>query len=659
VLRISRIAGPALLLVVAFVAVIAGLQYGGGAVAPILLDPGAVVRWGLPISKLVVNVGLAATIGALLLAIFAMSAKHDEYSLTLDVAAAGAAVWTVASAFTGFFTFLSVRNQPIDLTSAFGDVLASFLTVTELGQAWLATVLIAAVVTVLCFAVRNPTGLAFVLVLAVAGLVPMALQGHSGGTEDHDAATSAIFLHLLFAALWLGGLLAIAIAQPTLTKKRLTVVLRRYSTVALISFIVVSVSGYVSAEIRVENLANLLTPYGILVVVKVFALIMLGLFGAVYRNYAIGRLESSKTTSRGWFWWIVSAELAFMGLASGAATALAVTPTPVPEVVAADIPDSSAAAYLTGSPLPPPVSVSNLFTLWSFDLIWVLFTAFAIFFYLAGVWRLHKRGDRWPIHRTVFWVSGMVLLFYITNGGVNVYEGYLFSVHMLGHMTLGMMIPVLLVPGAPITLVMRAVAKRTDGSRGAREWVSLIVHSRYLAIIGHPVVAAGIFVFSLWIFYYTPLFRWATTDHVGHEWMIIHFLATGYLFVQSLIGVDPSPHRPAYPIRLLTLLATMAFHAFFGLSLMTGTGLLLADWYGAMGWDTGVSALQDQRIAGGIAWSVGEIPTISLAIAVVIMWRRSDGRDTVRYDRRAERDGDAELDAYNKMLAQAEKTTGR
>jgi putative copper resistance protein D len=96
----------------------------------------------------------------------------------------------------------------------------------------------------------------------------------------------------------------------------------------------------------------------------------------------------------------------------------------------------------------------------------------------------------------------------------------------------------------------------------------------------------------------------------------------------------------------------MAFHAFFGLGLMTGTGLLLSDWYGAMGWDTGVTALQDQRIGGGIAWSVGEIPTISLAIAVAIMWRRSDGRDSVRYDRKAERDGDAELDAYNEMLAQ-------
>ncbi|MBH0008041.1 bifunctional copper resistance protein CopD/cytochrome c oxidase assembly protein [Salinibacterium sp. SWN1162] len=586
-----------------------------------------------------------------MIAIFAMSPKRDEFTLTLDFAAAGAAVWAVASAFTGFFTFLAVRNQPIDLSSAFGDVLASFLTVTELGQAWLATVLIAAVVTVLCFAVRNMSALVFVLVLSVAGLIPMALQGHSGGTADHDAATSAIYLHLVFAALWLGGLLAIAVARPALGKDRLAIVLRRYSSIALVSFIVVAASGYVSAEIRVENLANLLSPYGILVLVKVFALIVMGLFGAVYRNYAIGRLESSPRKERGWFWWIVTAELAFMGLASGAAAALATTPTPVPEIVAADVPDSSPAAYLTGSPLPPPVSASNLFTLWSFDLIWVLICAFAIFFYLAGVWRLHKRGDSWPVHRTVFWVLGMLLLFYITNGGVNVYEGYLFSMHMLGHMTLGMMIPVLLVPGAPVTLAMRAISKRTDGSRGAREWILLIVHSRYLAVIGHPVVAAAIFVISLWVFYYTPLFRWASTDHVGHEWMIIHFLASGYLFVQALIGVDPSPHRPAFPIRLLILLATMAFHAFFGLGLMTGTGLLLADWYGAMGWDTGVSALEDQRIGGGIAWSVGEIPTIALAIAVAIMWRRSDGRASVRYDRKADRDGDAELDAYNEMLA--------
>ncbi len=125
--------------------------------------------------------------------------------------------------------------------------------------------------------------------------------------------------------------------------------------------------------------------------------------------------------------------------------------------------------------------------------------------------------------------------------------------------------------------------------------------------------------------------------------------------MQALIGVDPVPYRAPYPMRLIVLLATMAFHAFFGLALMTGTGLLLADWYGAMGRDWGPSALEDQQIGGGIAWSVGEIPTIALAIIVAIMWARSDEREAKRLDRKADRDGDAELDAYNAMLQKRDK----
>jgi putative copper resistance protein D len=333
------------------------------------------------------------------------------------------------------------------------------------------------------------------------------------------------------------------------------------------------------------------------------------------------------------------------------AAALARTATPVPETPAEELAGSTPAQLLTGSPLPPPVSVETLFTLWNFDLIWILLCAFGIFFYVAGVVRLRRRGDAWPWYRTVLWVSGMLVLFYVTNGGVNVYERFLFSQHMLAHMTLGMMIPVLLVPGAPITLALRTIAKRTDGSRGPREWIMLLVHSRPFTFLANPLVASGLFVGSLWLFYYSPLFRWATTDHIGHQWMIVHFLLTGYLFVQTLIGIDPSPARPPYPIRLLILLGTMAFHAFFGLALMTGTGLLLADWYGAMGWETGISALEDQRAGGGIAWSVGELPTVTLAIVVAIMWARSDDRESKRYDRKADRDGDAELEEYNAMLA--------
>lgn len=647
--RVALIAGPALLLLVAAISLIAGLAFGGGADAPLLLDPGPVVRYGLPASQLLTNLAAAAVIGTLVLLCFALNPAKPEFDRSVDFAAGAAALWTVAGAITGFFTFLSVYSEPLRFDNAFGSTLFGFFTDTALGKAWLNLVVIAAIVTVLLIAVRNLTALAFVVVLAVDALVPLALQGHRGGTAQHDAATSAIFLHVLFATIWLGGLVALAVIRPLLDKGRLTVVLRRFSTIALVCFVVVAVSGYVSAQIRVDSFGNLLTPYGILVIVKVAALIALGIFGAIQRRFVIARMEAAAGARR-YFWGLLGVELVFMGLASGVAVALAKTATPVREVSASELANPSPAELLTGAPLPPPLNFEHLVTLWNFDLIWILVCGFGVFFYVAGVLRLRKRGDSWPVHRTVLWISGMLVLFLITNGGVNAYEKYLFSAHMAAHMTLGMAVPVLLVPGAPITLALRALDTRFDGSRGPREWLLVAVHSRPFAVLANPLVVAAIFVGSLWIFYYSPVFSWATTDHVGHEWMIVHFLIAGYLFVQALIGVDPSPRRSPYPIRLIVLLATMTFHAFFGLALMSGTGLLLSDWYGAMGWPSG-TAIADQQAGGAIAWGVGEIPTVVLAVVVAIMWSRSDDRESKRIDRQADRDGDAELEAYNAMLA--------
>ncbi|WP_200930959.1 cytochrome c oxidase assembly protein [Rathayibacter sp. Leaf299] len=673
--RTVRIAGPALLLVAAaLVALLAALAFGRGAAAPLLNDPGPVVRYGLPIAKLAVNLGAAAMIGALVLALFALSPRstakaaktpkpakasktaepetpeqRTEYSVALDVAAAGAAFFAAAAAVTGFFTFLNVTQTPLSLDRDFGTKLSYFIGSIPVGQAWLTTTLLAAVVTVLCFAVRNQTALVFVTAIALLTLLPMAQQGHAAGSAGHDAAVTALGLHLVFAAIWLGGLVTVVVLRPLLDGPRLLPVIQRYSSLALVSFVVVAASGYLSAELRLASFGNLLTGYGILVIVKVAALIALGLFGLVQRRFLIERMRSAGGAGGRSFWWLVGAEVAFMGIASGVAAALARTATPVDQVAASQLTDPTPAQLLTSEPLPPVASAVNFVTLWNVDLIWLLVTGFGIAFYVAGVLRLRRRGDSWPLHRTVLWIAGMLLLAYITNGGVNVYEKYLFSAHMLSHMVLTMAVPLLLVPAAPVTLIARAVVRRTDGSRGPREWVLLAVHSRFGTIVSHPIVAAVLFVGSLWAFYYSPLFRWATTDHIGHEWMIVHFLITGYLFVSVLIGVDPSSHQVPYPMRLLLLLGTMAFHAFFGLALMTGEGLLLADWYGAMGW--GSDALADQRAAGGIAWSIGEIPTLALAIVVAMMWSRSDARETKRRDRQADRTGEAELHEYNERLA--------
>ena len=159
------------------------------------------------------------------------------------------------------------------------------------------------------------------------------------------------------------------------------------------------------------------------------------------------------------------------------------------------------------------------------------------------------------------------------------------------------------------------------------------------------------FASSLVVFYFTPIFGWATRDHLGHEWMIVHFLITGYLFVQSLIGADPGPKLASYPIRLMVLILTLTFHAFFGLALMQGETLLLSDWFGAMGRTWGALPLDDQQIGGAIAWGIGELPSAVVTIIVSRQWFRADTRDQKRLDRASDRSGNQDIEEYNAMLA--------
>jgi cytochrome c oxidase assembly factor CtaG/putative copper export protein len=640
--------GLAALLVAALLALLLALAVGGGAQAPLVADPGALVRYGLPLAKLALTLSAALSIGSILLALLVLAPERAEYHRALDIAATAAGVWTLSAAITGFLTFLTVFLEPVALDARFGRLLATFFGETEIGQSWLWTTVLAAAVTVLCFAVRSPALIAVVGLLAVATLWPVAQQGHAGGTADHDAAVTAVYLHSVFASLWVGGLLGMVLLRGELGN-RLGVALGRYSTLALIAFIVVAASGLVSAQPGVGCWEGMATGYGLILAGKVVALLVLGALGAVYRRSLIRRIDRDRAP-RASFWIIVVAELSIMGIASGLATALSRTPSPVPQIPVDQLANPTPAEILTGSPLPPPFEAWRILTEWDLNLLWALLAAFGAFFYLAGVVRLHRRGDRWPVHRTILWVLGMVALFVVTSSGLAVYERYLFSIHMLGHMMLSMGIPVMLVLAAPVTLAARAIRVRKDGSRGPREWILAIVHSRFAGVVGHPIVASVIFAVSLLVFYYSPLFAWAVTDHLGHQWMILHFLLSGYLFVNALIGVDPAPYRPPYPVRLMILLATMAFHAFFGLSLITGTSLLLPEWFGAMGREWGAEPLADQVRGGEIAWSVGEIPTLVLAILVAVMWSRDDARETKRRDRQADRDDDAELTEYNAML---------
>jgi putative copper resistance protein D len=646
----------------ALAGVLIGLVVGGGAQPLLLGDPGPELRWGLPLTKLILNLSMAVTVGTLVFGSYALS--PGEWPPLRRLTASAAVIWALAALVHFVGTYVSVSGASLSFGPAFGEGMLLFATQIELGRGLALNLIGAALLTLLVLWTNSQLGLLIAAALSLAALYPLAEIGHAASEADHSLAVNSLLLHLAAISVWLGGLVAVYVAAQASRRAategdRAAVLVARYSTLALFAYALVAVSGFASGYLRLNAPAELIsTGYGQLLLAKLALLLTLGAFGARYRLALVGRLAG--TAKQGGtvkqpgnqFWRLVTLELGLLGLAIGLATALG--RTPLPEATGEFVP-LTPAQILTGNPLPPELTPIAWLTVYKPDVLWLSISFGAIALYLFGVWRLRQRGDHWPLGRTLSWVVGLLTLAYVTSGAPAAYSEYLFSAHMIGHMLLSMMVPVLLVPGAPVTLISRAAVVRKDGSRGLREWVLWAVHTPYAAVISHPLFAAFNFAMSLVLFYYTPLFRWAVSDHLGHQWMLVHFLITGYLFVQALVGVDPVPHRIGFPLKLMLLIGTMAFHAFFGLSLMAERSLLLADWYGAMGRTWGVSPLLDQQEGGAIAWGIGELPTIVLTLIVVFQWSRSDKRERRRLDRASDRAGNKDLTDYNEMLARLSK----
>jgi len=222
--------------------------------------------------------------------------------------------------------------------------------------------------------------------------------------------------------------------------------------------------------------------------------------------------------------------------------------------------------------------------------------------------------------------------------------------HMVQHMTIATAVPAFLVLGAPITLALRTLRRREDGSAGPREWLLRVVLSLPAQILGAPVVAAGLFVSSLVVFYYSSLFELSLESHTAHLLMIAHFLVSGYLLYNCLIGTDPGPKRPAYPLRALLIMVVFAFHALFSVSLMASTEVLAADWFSALGRTWGPDLLADQEYGAAIGWALGDYPLAITAGALIVLWVQADRRERRRFDRSEARTNDEKLAAYNGSL---------
>jgi cytochrome c oxidase assembly factor CtaG len=282
----------------------------------------------------------------------------------------------------------------------------------------------------------------------------------------------------------------------------------------------------------------------------------------------------------------------------------------------------------------PPFSLSSVFTQWELSPVLFVLIVWAAGLYLYGVWRLHDRGDHWPVGRTLaFVVGGMGSFFFATSSGLAAYDTTLLSVHMVQHMVLSMAVPVFCALGAPVTLALRTLPRRP------RAWLLAVLHSRVARVLTFPPLTLALYVVSPWALYFSGWYD-ATLHHVWlHELMHLHLVVVGMLFFTPLVGVDPVPGRVSYPFRLLLLILSLPFHAFLGVTIMSQDDLIGGSWYpslhASMPWLP--DAHDDQHLAGGILWGSGDLVAVLLASVLFAQWVRSSMAEARREDRRLDR----------------------
>ncbi len=208
-----------------------------------------------------------------------------------------------------------------------------------------------------------------------------------------------------------------------------------------------------------------------------------------------------------------------------------------------------------------------------------------------------------------------------TQSGVATHDTSSLTAHVVQHLLLGMAVPLLAALAAPVTLVLQAADPAT------RQVVRSILRHPLTRVLSHPLLGFVAFGASLVVLTFSPLLDLAARNDLVHLLVHVHLVAIGSLFVWPLIGIDPVPERPPHGARLLIVLASVPFHAFVGVALLSASTPLF-DAY---------PSIDDQRRAAGLLWGAGELFTLAMASVVFRDWYRADQRAGARHDRRADR----------------------
>jgi cytochrome c oxidase assembly factor CtaG len=267
--------------------------------------------------------------------------------------------------------------------------------------------------------------------------------------------------------------------------------------------------------------------------------------------------------------------------------------------------------------IPPQGSVWTVLAQWRFDPFTMAALLGAGSLYTMGLIRLHRAGRTFLRGAASSFYSGMAMLVLGLCSPVDGYADVSFSVHMAQHLILTLAAPPLLALGAPITLALRA------SSQSSARRIARILRGRVASFLSRPLVGFVLFVSVPYVVHLTPLFDGAIRSNPIHAFEHALWVGAALIYWWPIVGRDPSPHRMAYPTRLLSLFLTMPPMSFLALIIYTANSPLYPT-YAALPAPWGPMALVSQQDGAVVMWLVGNAVTMVAMLIIAAAWKRNE-----------------------------------
>ncbi len=548
-----------------------------------------------------------------------------------------AAIWSLSSIGVFLSDLASIVDRPL-LEVFDGNLIKSFALQVVLGKVLLINIIATLIVLICVPFVKRTGGAVALMFITLLGLLAPYLENHNASSGHHMLAVGLVIVHVLALSLWIGGLIALALMSSSGRK----IAHPRFHTIALWSLATVAITGIVNGWIRLGSVSQIGSTYGALLLGK--SLLLALIFFVAFKSHRKNQgMVNERTLVR---------QLTLEGTLFAITMAMAIL---LGRTTPPQVENSEPINPILGSVMPEAPALSRVLLGYEPNGLFLALLVLLVALYIKGVVVLTRRGDKWPVNRTIFFALGISVADFAVNGGLGLYSHVAFSFHMVAHMALATLAPIGIVLGAPITLALRTLPiGRAPQERGIRGYVLSLLHSRYSRFLTNPVVAMLVFDGSMFALYFTDLFQWLMSYHFGHFFMEIHFLIAGFLFFAALIGVDPIPNKFPFVARIVVILAAMSIHAFFSVSLMSSSVLVDGGYFAALDRPWWPDLLADQKTGAAFGWAFGEVPILLALAATFVQWVRSDANEAARIERNSDRARMAgipdEVDRYNKYL---------